>query len=791
MDDILNQEYVFSFAKNWIPKLLRELLNKSQLRKDEINKLSDIFGDPIELAKYYIEPDCQQFNPADYDEDEDRYIVREPIFSRIQNFLSGRSVTGGNQLFVLADSGMGKTSFLMMLKLAYINSFWPKGLECLLLKLGHDTIEQIRKISGCREKILLLDGLDEDPLAFNQIQNRIRQLLLETKNFRRVVITCRTQFFSGGEDPFNRRGQVEISGVFCPVLYLSLFNSEQVKKYCEKRFPNRPDMVARAEIVSKKMKSLRCRPMLLAHIEDILDSQNIEWTEFSIYEALIKVWLHREHFKMSQREQKKKPPTVNDLWNACKSLAVTFQEENIRSIDHVGLENFIRYNSLIRHIPTMDFGGRSLLNKNSMGEYRFSHYSIQEFLVTHALIKGNIKSKSLTKKIAWIRPTDQMISFMLSVFESTPLEERHKIPLFYFNLNNIILRNLDLRNAAIQAGKIERADLQRCNLEGANLKLSNLKGSNLQFCNFKGANLEGADLSESNLEGSNLDCANLKKANLTSAKLQGASLDNADLEGAILEGADLSESNLEGSNLDSANLKKANLTSAKLQGTSLVSADIEAAKLNKANLESAVLKKANLRNAKLEGANLSSACLTNAILLNSDFSKSQLRNADLTGCDLTGSKFKEANLEGAKIDPELAGEADFAEATNISQEFRLKILTSKKRLFILNSYIGEKKIAEKVLVIPWIDIYRKILPILQNKYDEKEFTLYINKYLLQMHLERRPEYSLGKDSYDEGVKKIQKDFSDAQLVTKIIRDIETDWVISDSGLLLIKLLNEL
>jgi hypothetical protein len=32
------------------------------------------------------------------------------------------------------------------------------------------------------------------------------------------------------------------------------------------------------------------------------------------------------------------------------------------------------------HLDQLDVGGRSLLNRNAEGEYRFSHYSIQEFL---------------------------------------------------------------------------------------------------------------------------------------------------------------------------------------------------------------------------------------------------------------------------------------------------------------------------------------------------------------------------------------------------------------------------
>jgi hypothetical protein len=219
----------FQLAKNWLPKLWGRLLEIRAERKQTLELLADTFGDPISLSKYYIEPDCQQVNPADYSEDE--AIVREPIFRRIEAFLSGDAMRTNNQLFILSDAGMGKTSALLMLKLAHLTSFWPRRYDCELLKLGRTTLQDISGIQSKRNTVLLLDALDEDPNAWGNIRERLTEILQASKPFRRVVITCRTQFFEARHDPFNKRGQVEVSGYICPVVYASLFSDQQIESY--------------------------------------------------------------------------------------------------------------------------------------------------------------------------------------------------------------------------------------------------------------------------------------------------------------------------------------------------------------------------------------------------------------------------------------------------------------------------------------------------------------------------------------------------------------------------------
>ena len=385
----------------WVKPLLQKLNDIRGQRAKEVTALADVFGDPRVLLNYYVVPNCQHHNPADHDEDErSRSYVKAQVDVTLQAFLGGETLLrdGRNQLFILADAGMGKTTLLLMLKMWHLFSFWPKGYDCLLLKLGDDSLEQISKHEGKANTVLLLDALDEDPQAHGRIDERLKALLEASRNYRQVLITCRTQFFpSTGLDPLGDAGRVTLGGSRCPMLFLSLFDDTQVEEYLCKRFPDKPwyclfsrrtdpRRIKALEILST-MQSLRFRPLLLAHVDELLKAKEHLTNAYEVFQALVGVWLLREISKMEQ--QKLSPvPTVQELWSACRLLAVYLQMLGKRELTEKELGELMQRLPAINHLKKLDFGGRSLLNRNSKGEYRFSHYIIQEFLVALAVCKS-------------------------------------------------------------------------------------------------------------------------------------------------------------------------------------------------------------------------------------------------------------------------------------------------------------------------------------------------------------------------------------------------------------------
>ncbi|MES9897707.1 MAG: hypothetical protein ABW148_01650 [Sedimenticola sp.] len=374
-----------NLGEKWISILWRRLSSIRKKRASVLNEINDsiLYSDPTELAKVYVEPFCQEVNPADR-HDEDFFTSREPLFRKVSEFLRLKTYQkGNNQLFILSDSGMGKTSFLVMLKLLHLTSFWPKSYDCVLLKLGESTITDICNIENRRKTLLLLDSLDEDPLAYGRSKERLLDILKATHMFNRVIITCRTQFFpTVDNDPLEYPGRIRIGGFICPSKYLSLFDDNQVENYLNKRFPKKlfrsnEEEIKKSHNIINRMASLRCRPMLLSFIEDLVNLPGFTeygvGSEYLIYNSLVQSWLIREGSKTGHSSQV--------LLKACAELAFKMQSKKKIKITPHELDELISELEYLGPLKKIDITGRSLINKNSAGEFRFSHYSIQEFLV--------------------------------------------------------------------------------------------------------------------------------------------------------------------------------------------------------------------------------------------------------------------------------------------------------------------------------------------------------------------------------------------------------------------------
>lgn len=408
-----------------LPTLIRRLGSRRKQQEQAISDINNVFGDPVLLSNYYIVPKCQHHNPADYNEDDGpRSDLRTSIFDYIGAFLKKPVAlrNGGHQLFILADAGMGKTSVLIMLKLGHLLELFPPDYACLLLKLGPDSLATLRQQNNKDKTVVLLDALDEDPMAWGRFEARLDELLRATEYFRHVIITCRTQFFPETDvNPFRNPGRVTVGDFICPMIFLSLFDDDQVDDYLRKRFSGFWGGKAkrvRAKKILDAMQSLRFRPLLLAHIGELMEAPDQTWNEYTVYQALLDTWLKREHKKL--REQNIQPlPTTAALWDACTLLAVHLQGLGLRVLAQDDLCALVADMPAIALIENFEIGGRSLLNRNSARAYRFAHYSIQEFLVAHALVEGKLgrlmPTPNQTESVFGshkLRVTEQILAFL-------------------------------------------------------------------------------------------------------------------------------------------------------------------------------------------------------------------------------------------------------------------------------------------------------------------------------------------------------------------------------------------
>ncbi|MGX9727684.1 MAG: NACHT domain-containing protein [Candidatus Electronema sp. VV] len=417
---------VLSFVKAaWIKPLWKQLAQLTGERKKELERLRDEFVDPETLRGLYIEPFLQDRNPADVQQDDLLSAARQPAFERINEFFQGSlplEKDGRHQMFILSDAGMGKTSLLLMIKLMHLTSFWPQGHSCALFKLGENTLERVQALPNKGGTVLLLDALDEDPQAWKRIRDRLLELMQASEDFRRVLISSRTQFFPEMEpDRFGRPEIRVLSGYHCPVLYLSPFTDAQVQDFIERKLPLRWHHLlllqtgkirkerAKADCLLKHMQDLRMRPMLLQHIDKLLAKDcRQDWNAYTVYEALLEEWLDREVRKLREQHKERRVPERKELFLACLRIAERMQRQGTWIISKEELEQLIREDENIAWLEKFELGGRSLLNRNSDRAFRFSHYTIQEFLVAYGLLYDMLMSDEI------IRGSMQLVEFLNS-----------------------------------------------------------------------------------------------------------------------------------------------------------------------------------------------------------------------------------------------------------------------------------------------------------------------------------------------------------------------------------------
>ncbi len=533
----------YPLAKDWLARLLKLWTTLRKERQAELEEIRNVFADPELLAKTYIEPDCQRTNPAEVHEDEPMRTFRQPIRDWLNPFLDGEFFErdGRNTVFVLSDAGMGKSSLLMMLQLTHLLRFWPGGVDLRLLKLGPETLGVLEGLEYRSSTVLLLDALDEDPAAWGRFEERIQELLHIGKSFRQVILTCRTQFFpKGGRTPIETPEKVEVAGFVCNLVYLSPFSDEQVEAYLRKVYPGTwadrlrkwltdrdSEELERARKVVLPMRSLRMRPMLLAYLKDLVEAEVENWSEYAVYETLVDHWLLREKRKHGLERE--------ELWRACRMVALHLQAAGQRELTPAQLEELLAAHPVAGQLQQLDVGGRSLLNRKADGSYRFAHYSIQEFLAVHALVSEGEELEPAQP----LRVTDQVQTFLRSWLAAAPEERLARVP--WRHLDFAADRGLDLSVIDLHGIELPRqlrgAKLAGCDLHGTQLQESDLREADLRKAHLREAHLRRADLREADLSGADLSGADLSGADLSGADLSGADLSGADLSGADARGA--------------------------------------------------------------------------------------------------------------------------------------------------------------------------------------------------------------------------------------------------------------
>lgn len=389
---------VFSAIWKAITSIL--LWNKQRVLNQDLHP----FYTPIDVEKatrYYVPTQYQSVSPSEDDEPGKKYAAT-PKAKLIPFFLKEAFKFGKDYhkyYLILADTGMGKTTFMINLYIAYKNQwtiFGAHKYDIKLLPLGSpDTFAAIQRLENKENTILLLDAFDEDVQALHNYHQRMAELLTLVKDFREIVITCRTQFFPTQKEEPYETGYVTFGDESAPQkfqkLYVSVFQDKDIKRYLHKRFPlYQWKKRKRAWQIAQKSPNLVMRPMLLSHIQDLLDSPKEYHFSFEIYEKMIEKWVQREAKKPGILQ---KYGSINAYEQKLKAfsqrLAVDmYLHKKERKGYFVGKEE--EYGKAIAKMiegdstPAMDEmerRSRSMLNRNAEGKYKFAHKSIMEYFL--------------------------------------------------------------------------------------------------------------------------------------------------------------------------------------------------------------------------------------------------------------------------------------------------------------------------------------------------------------------------------------------------------------------------
>lgn len=339
-------------------------------------------------TRYYVPPDCSSIDPAQEAEIRRILPTQERLFQKIDKYLSKDE--SGRHLLLLADSGMGKSSFVLNYYARNQRQPRRKCHRLAVVPLGiANADEHIAKIEKQRDTVIFLDAFDEDTKAIRNHRDRLFELMQLCQHFKRVLITCRTQFFPRDEEIPKETGILRIgprssSSRFYEFwkLYLSPLSDEQVEQFVHKRYSVwQLSKRKKARQAIAKIPLLSARPMMLAFIPDLLKTGSNINTSFELYELLVEKWLQRE----------KGWADPNDLRSFSEHLAVnlyrnrvTRQSERIPGPELEPLAQKWRIK-----LQDWQLRSRSLLNRDAEGNYKFAHRSIMEYFVVKSLVSDS------------------------------------------------------------------------------------------------------------------------------------------------------------------------------------------------------------------------------------------------------------------------------------------------------------------------------------------------------------------------------------------------------------------
>lgn len=384
-------------------KWLHQWVTDSKTAKELVHFRYD-YKDVQNKRKLFV-PTQGQNNTPTYEEEPEKgikFIVKKPLIPFFINTAFNEKKDSDKFYLILADSGMGKTTFMINLYLQYHSLFnFRRKYKMKLFPFGDKNIIkwiQEIKTEEARDTILLLDAFDEykallpperpDGLSDDErFRKRLDEVIESVKDFREVVITSRTQYFPGQEDKpyelkiprYGREGFHTLAK-----LYISPFEKKETKQFLNKkygivRFWNRHKKKVAASVVERSPK-LMVRPMLLSYIDFLVDD-NLRFENTSqIYEALINKWIEREADKRKHKSEDREK-FKRELFEFSQLAALEIYEKRKQNSLLTKEEAIAICEKHKLDLLDYEITGQSLLTRDASHNWKFAHKSILEYFL--------------------------------------------------------------------------------------------------------------------------------------------------------------------------------------------------------------------------------------------------------------------------------------------------------------------------------------------------------------------------------------------------------------------------
>ena len=495
-----------------------------------LNKTSYYSNYQFEQAqKYYIPTRLRDIAPSNSD---DEYAatargVNELMDKFFDRVFDVKVKNDDKYYLILAESGMGKTTLLMNMYIRYQkrNQF-KRGYDIEIIPLGEEATRVNDKITNIQKKencILLLDAFDEDKQAATDYRQRLNEIIDLTRDFHRIVITCRTQFFPKEiEEPREtgifKYGTDKGQHLFSKN-YIAFFSNDDIKRYIHKKHPfwKRSKRKQALEIIHEAPAVLM-RPMLLNYIDDLLsiDTNNLQLTQ--IYEILIEKWIEREAKRKHESEQENFKKNIYDF---SRRIAVEIYQNyreghGIRVTDEQARECAEKYHI---NLSELEWKSRSLLNRNADGELKFAHKSLLEYFL----------AKEMYEEVAYLK------EFIMEGMEMAK-KFNDELAMKYLNRNSYSLRVFGSNTIEdMRVGKKLFSELEEKSLvlEYANVENSGSSTAlpfNSELAHFISSRIEVLNIipnkPDEYKKSVNLHHFNLPKANYKAIFCKGQSISN-------------------------------------------------------------------------------------------------------------------------------------------------------------------------------------------------------------------------------------------------------------------------